>query len=95
MRGMNNMNNDTKNQKTIEQLTKKLHLVANNPPHEDPFSRAGAQAWENWTEACRNYYVQLLKNNNTKTLGSHEPPRSAGFDATNPRSSAFVYTTSL
>jgi hypothetical protein len=56
---MNNMNNDTKNQKTIEQLTRKLHLVANNPPHEDPFSRAGAAAWENWTEACRGYESEL------------------------------------
>jgi hypothetical protein len=31
--------------------------------------------------AYRNYYVQLLKNSNTKTIESHEPIRSDGLDA--------------
>lgn len=53
------MVNDTKNQKAIEQIRKQLHAAASQPPHEDPFSRAGAQAWQDWTELCRGYESEL------------------------------------
>ncbi len=53
------MRNDINVQKTVEQLKKNLHAVANNPPKTDPFSGTGRTAWEEWAEACRGFEAEL------------------------------------
>jgi hypothetical protein len=47
------MSNDTKNQISIDSLRKQLRNAASQPPHEDPFSRAGSVAWSEWAQGCR------------------------------------------
>ncbi|KPQ43609.1 MAG: hypothetical protein MPEBLZ_01792 [Candidatus Methanoperedens nitroreducens] len=54
------MNTELKPLKTFaqserESLMKQFHDVAAHPPQTDPFSHAGAQAWQEWTESCRAY----------------------------------------
>jgi hypothetical protein len=53
------MTNDIQRNKNIEQIRKQLHAAASQSPREDPFSRAGSQAWQDWTEICRGYESQL------------------------------------
>jgi len=53
------MNNNPKNQKTIEHIRKKFHIVAKNPPKYNPFTSEGNQAWDNWTDRCRGYEAEL------------------------------------
>jgi hypothetical protein len=61
IRGINNMSNNLKNLKTIEREStrKLLHQVGNCPPAIDPFSRQGAQEWNQWTETCQNLESEL------------------------------------
>lgn len=44
---------------SIEAIKKQLSKCANNPPQADPFSRAGRQAWSEWSEACREIEGEL------------------------------------
>jgi len=53
------MVNDTQRNKNIEAIQKQLHTAASQPPREDPFSRTGRAAWEDWTEICRGYEAEL------------------------------------
>jgi hypothetical protein len=58
---MNEMLNDLYRNKNIEiETTRKLlHSVGNCPPANDPFSRQGAQEWNQWTETCQNLESEL------------------------------------
>jgi len=53
------MVNDIRRNKNIEAIRKQLHAAANQPPNEDPFSRNGREAWENWAQVCRGYGEEL------------------------------------
>jgi hypothetical protein len=56
---MNNMLNDSKNQKTIDSIRKEFHIIANSPPRYNPFTSEGNQAWDSWAERCRGYESEL------------------------------------
>jgi hypothetical protein len=56
---INNMSNNLKHQKSIEAIRKEFHIVAKNPPKYNPFTSEGNQVWDNWTDRCRGYEVEL------------------------------------
>lgn len=37
----------------IDELKERLHDIASSQPECDPFSYAGSQEWQEWTEGCR------------------------------------------
>ncbi|MDP2754422.1 MAG: hypothetical protein Q8P40_08540 [Nitrospirota bacterium] len=43
----------------IVKLREALHNMAGNQPSCDPFSYAGAQVWQEWTEGCRSIEESL------------------------------------
>lgn len=53
--------NNIEKEKVIDSIRKQLHAAAAQPPREDPFSRAGAQAWEEYTAICRGYEAELIE----------------------------------
>jgi hypothetical protein len=55
------MVNDLYRNKNIDSIRKQLHAAASQPPREDPFSRNGREAWENWVEICRGYESELVE----------------------------------
>ena len=57
--GISNMINDTQRNKSIDSIRKQLHAAASQPPREDPFSRVGYQAWQDWTDICRGFEAEL------------------------------------
>lgn len=53
------MVNDIERQKSIDSIRKQFAKCAATPPREDPFSRKGSQAWQDWSELCRGYESEL------------------------------------
>jgi hypothetical protein len=56
------MNNSIERQKSIEQIRKEFHIVANNPPAYNPFTSEGNESWGAWADRCRNYESLLREN---------------------------------